>query len=147
MNIKNRFKMNEKGQAFSTFKLLIAAVVAVAILGILLSILGGISMPVGFTDQAQGLLRDVSGGDMTRMGPEVSFSGGSIYGPGAFQSAAGGNPVTFVCRRAFCDVDEGTGELIINNDGRARIIACCTDDACFLGVGASAQDLRDEGCQ
>jgi hypothetical protein len=35
------FYVNKEGQAFSVFKLLIAAVVAIAILGILLSILGG----------------------------------------------------------------------------------------------------------
>ncbi len=37
---------NERGQAFSAFQLLIAAVVAMAILGILMAIIGGIG-PIG----------------------------------------------------------------------------------------------------
>ncbi len=41
---KLKFSTNEKGQAFSTFELLIAAIVALAILGILLSIVGGINI-------------------------------------------------------------------------------------------------------
>ena len=41
---KLKFSTNEKGQAFSTFELLIAAIVALAILGILLSIVGGVNI-------------------------------------------------------------------------------------------------------
>ena len=36
------FKLNKKGQASSTFQLLIAAIVALAILGVLISVIGGI---------------------------------------------------------------------------------------------------------
>ena len=38
-----KFKYKEKGQAFSTFQLLIAAVVALALLGVLMPIIGGIN--------------------------------------------------------------------------------------------------------
>jgi len=39
------FGLNQKGQAFDTFKLLIAAIIAIAILGILLSILNIVQFP------------------------------------------------------------------------------------------------------
>lgn len=39
----NSFKRNKKGQAFSTFQLLIAAVVALALLGVLMSIIGNVN--------------------------------------------------------------------------------------------------------
>jgi hypothetical protein len=38
--------LNQKGQAFSVFQLLIAAIVAVAILGVLFSVMGGINVGV-----------------------------------------------------------------------------------------------------
>ena len=37
------FKLNKKGQASSTFQLLIAAIVALAILGVLISVIGGVN--------------------------------------------------------------------------------------------------------
>lgn len=130
-----------KGQAFSTFKLMIAAVVAVAILGILLSILGGITSPVGFEEQAESLLRDVSGGGSIQRGPEVSFTEGSIYSGSAgtsLSAVVGGRPVNFKCGVGFCspgETDEWGTQLEIEHDGRASLIACCEENECYLGIG------------
>lgn len=46
MNFLNLFRLNQKGQAFDVFKLLIAAVVALAILGILFGILRNVIVGV-----------------------------------------------------------------------------------------------------
>ena len=136
-----------KGQAFSTFKLLIAAVVAVAILGILLQILGQIGAPVGFQDQAEELLRDVRGSPGVSMaGPEVEISEGS-YSADIFTEAAGGWQVVYQCADyAFldCDEDDPDGSLDAETDGNAELYACCNEDEgpnrCYLGVGVDVGD-------
>ena len=45
------FKLNKKGQASSTFQLLIAAIVALAILGVLISVIGGLDIGTDKPDQ------------------------------------------------------------------------------------------------
>lgn len=49
-NLVNKLKLNKKGQAFSTFQLLIAAVVALALLGVLLPIILNV-IPMGSEPQ------------------------------------------------------------------------------------------------
>lgn len=137
-----------RGQAFSTFKLMIAAVVAVAILGILLSILGGIQNPVGFDQQAKSLLKDVSGGGSIQKGPEVSLSSGSIYDGSLgspLSSAAGGKSVEFSCGTGFCS-PQGSWDssLEISNDGRSDMTACCSDDTCYLGIGIDTSEIKNK---
>lgn len=135
-----------KGQEFSTFKLLIAAVVAIAILGILLQILGGITTPVGFEQQARELLRDARDGGVVRRGPEVPFESGSLYTGGAFSDAAGGGNVEFRCDRGFCDPEGSWGSTLeITGDGDSDFLVCCDDDdTCYIGVGADTDDMTSE---
>lgn len=52
-NLFSRKKLNQKGQAFSTFQLLIAAVVALAILVLLLNIIGSLPTPGTTKPQAE----------------------------------------------------------------------------------------------
>lgn len=142
--------MNNKGQAFSTFKLLIAAVVAVAILGILLSILEGMTNPVGFDQQAKNLLQEVSGSSSIQQGPEVSISE-ALYKGEDFQGAAKGNPVEFVCKKPLCgwesgDTLSGEDSIMVDTEGSAKLAACCTDSTCYLGIGTSVQDLNTNFC-
>lgn len=50
------FKLNKKGQASSTFQLLIAAIVALAILGVLISVIGGLDIGTDKPDQVTNAL-------------------------------------------------------------------------------------------
>jgi len=135
-----------KGQEFSTFKLLIAAVVAIAILGILLQILGGITTPVGFEQQAREILRDARHGGVVRRGPEVPFDSGTIYTGDAFSGAAGGLDVEFKCERGFCDVTDGDSTLEITSDGDSDFLVCCDADGekCYIGIGVDSGDMSIE---
>lgn len=155
-----------KGQAFSTFKLLIAAVVAVAILGILLQILGMISPPLGFEDQAGQVLSEATGGGV-RTGATIPFEEGDSYigdGDSSFYIEAGATEVRFGCDTGFCEprIDDATEEgswsevLRIESDGEAEIRACCNNDVsgtlgwnedelCFVGIGAD-RSIMEEVC-
>jgi len=86
-------KLNEKGQEFSVFKLVIAAIVAVAILGVLLSIMGGLVLP-----------GSEPGPEITRVVKSLMNAPGQ---PGKT------NPVTFKQDTAITSaaVAEGTGAL------------------------------------
>jgi len=140
-----------RGQAFSTFKLLIAAVVAVAILGILLQILGMVRPPLGFEEQAGELLRDVQDGGVVRRGPNIPFSEGDIYSGGegtSFYQEAGSQEVHFGCGIGFCEIEEGDWgpTLEVTTDGDAEILACCEDGPrqCYVGVGVEVLSIREK---
>ncbi len=67
---------NQKGQAFSVFQLLIAAVVALAILGLLMSIIGGLSFTASKEpDQvSKDLLRSAINGQFTGKVEDATFT-------------------------------------------------------------------------
>lgn len=80
-----------KGQAFDVFKLMIAAVVAVAILAILLGILRGISPAVGDPlAVTQQLLRDCYSGKIAKTSPNpVTFRQGDAITVDSIVSGTG----------------------------------------------------------
>ena len=144
-----------RGQAFDTFKLMIAAVIAVAILGILLGILGGISPPgQGFTDTTTQLIGEAvrSPGAIRSSSGEVSFTGGDEFPGSIFEDTSGGRNIKYEYASGFC----GTGVsctnlccvytqgsqtfLKINRNFNAKIYVCCkqsTSDECKVGIGKS----------
>ena len=131
-----------RGQAFDTFKLMIAAVVAVAILGILLGILGGISTPgQGFTPTAKQLITQATQnpGQTFPSAGEVNFKKDSIIPAKVFQTASGGKPVKFIVNNSLKNLCSNTGDsLRINNHFNSRIYACCGDFSTGCEIGISA---------
>ena len=150
----------KKGQAFDTFKLMIAAVVAVAILGILLSILSGISVP---NDPASMINQQLSKayqykGSTFVSQSEASFQSGVVYSEGSFKSSAGGvAEIAFYCddnlqetTPNICEEVKKTvsssynDQLKINGDFKEKIQVCCNtgsatlSNRCHVGVGADA---------
>lgn len=131
------------GQAFDTFKLMIAAVVAVAILGILLSILGSIPVPgLSFSDTAPSLLARAyqQQGSVFPSQGEVQFQSGEIHVSSAFAGSIGARPVEFSCLAPLPCTIGGTdsSQLTISSSFKSKIYACCQTDKCKIGVGASS---------
>ena len=140
----------QKGQAFDTFKLMIAAVVAVAILGILLGILGGISTPgQGFDDTAKQLITRAtnSPGAIYPSSGEVSFEANSLFPSLIFESSSGGKPVLFDCND-YTATDGNKVEIsklciggssleVLNSDFRQRIYVCCGSGSCKIKIGTT----------
>ena len=140
-----------RGQAFDTFKLMIAAVVAVAILGILLSILGGISFSgQEFGNAAQQLLQTCSSNPpMGKPSPgRISFQKGSTYPESMFTTASGGRDVYFNCGSlgtGLCqEITTGSGSrvLSINGNFKSKLHVCCNTTSgssdlgpCTIGIG------------
>jgi len=131
-----------RGQAFDTFKLMIAAVVAVAILGILLGILGGIS-PIGqdFGNTAKQMLSSASQspGMVKPSAGEVNFQKDSIYPSSMFTTAAGGRTVKFDCGSLESEIcDDSGSQLEIKGNFHTKIYVCCEEDVtgnCKVGIG------------
>ena len=127
-----------KGQAFDTFKLLIAAVVAVAILGILLAILQGITPP---SDPATLIREQLSKAHQYEESAFVSqaqatFVGGSSFKGDSFKDAIGGSgDITFDCSDDLdnCDDDPNT-TLKIDAPFDAYIGACCEGTECLVSI-------------
>lgn len=128
--------MASRGQAFSTFKLMIAAVVAVAILGILLSILGGITMPGA--NPADMIGRQVSKasqyeGSTFRSSSTASFKSGTSYNEDSFMDKIGGvGTIKFKCastlqQNNMCNGDNSgeTNALRLNGAFSAKVGAQC----------------------
>ncbi len=148
-----------RGQAFSTFKLMIAAVVAVAILGILLSILGGIQSPMGFEQQAKNLLSEVSASPGTaKKGPSATLTPG-IYSLSNLQAAASGT-LHVKCNRGQCGYtgDPDSDSWFTSDDGSLKVsskltavslAACCTSTGgdCYLGIGMDVDTVYDNKCK
>jgi hypothetical protein len=143
----------KRGQAFDTFKLMIAAVIAVAILGILLGILGTISVPgAGFDDTVKSLLQRSysTPGVTTASTGDVTFTQGSVYPGSAFsQYTDGTTPAKFKCSStAFCtqptaDPDPTVSATVlgdtleIKSNFKSKIYVVCNRDeeVCCVGVG------------
>lgn len=139
-----------KGQAFDTFKLLIAAVVAVAILGILLGILGGIFWPGANPYQ---VAKDQLTSASNYKGlPQIStstaaFKKGMTMDGGAdtFKNAIGGvgsiqfhcsTDVASACQYGTSTADPNSNTAIILRDFSALISACCSSgNACNVYIG------------
>jgi len=84
--------LNSRGQAYSTFKLLIAAIVAVAVLYILMSILGmipNIGGDIGTTTRNMIQKQADSLGALETTPSAVSFNGGSNLAPSALVGTTG----------------------------------------------------------
>lgn len=137
-----------KGQAFDTFKLMIAAVVAVAILGILMGILSQITIPgQSFDDTAKTLLTKAvsSPGVKYPSSGDVTFVKDSIYPGSAFEDTTGGVPVKFKCNSGtLCTPDSALGvELAVVANFKSKIYVQCNTGptSCCIWVGIS-----DETC-
>lgn len=134
-----------KGQAFDTFKLMIAAVIAVAILGILLGILGGISPPGA--DPASIIKEQLSKAYQFQKSVFVSttqanFQSGVLYSPESFKQSIGGTgDIQFVCASSLSGVCTGGSTLSITGNFKAVISACfdpTSPGTGWVGVGPSA---------
>jgi len=130
-----------KGQAFDTFKLLIAAVVAVAILGILLSIMSGIVIPGAEPQRVIGeqLSKAVEFPLSTFVSQvKAGFKSGTIFSPDSFKDSLGGTGnVKFDCSpdvATVCKVENNN--LKILSDFDEFISVCCKDTKnCNVLVG------------
>lgn len=132
-----------KGQAFDTFKLLIAAVIAVAILGILLSIMSGIILPGADSQQVIGeQLKKASQFPHSTFisQAKASFQAGNYLSASSFTDALGGSSVTI----AFQCSDDLSDACKITTDKKLHIVsvftayvgACCTTPkACTVVIG------------
>jgi len=139
-----------KGQAFDTFKLMIAAVIAVAILGILLGILGGISPPGA--DPASIIREQLSKanqfpGSIFVSSTQANFNSGVKYVASSFTDVIGGTgTVSFACGKdesAVCTVtpngDSPNGDtVLITGNFKAVISACYKSGAAKVGIGKDA---------
>ncbi len=134
-----------RGQAFDTFKLMIAAVVAVAILGILMGILGGITVPGA---DPTNIIRDQLAKAYQYKGStfvstsEAQFQAGIEYSAESFKDVIGGgsNEIKFYCPAGLCKTTAVNGDdiLPIENSFRAKIKVKCetgTPTTCHVGIG------------
>jgi hypothetical protein len=131
-----------KGQAFDTFKLLIAAVVAIAILGILLNILSNMpNLTANPTNTIKTALSDAfQSQGIPSMSPSKAAFQKNINFPSTtklFLDAVGGNSITFDCS-AYLKPDscDGGPTLMIKRDFSAYVSACCAPSGpCKVIVG------------
>ena len=147
-------KLGQKGQAFSTFKLLIAAIVAVVILVILLSVLGIVNFnpqtdPVTGASDALDTAYQVKG--MLSQSDAVMFSNGySLTRRAIVNKASIGLDITQVCLslgdytdnpRGFeGGIDEGDEAKIVYNGGGTRNVKIAA--VCYRGD--EIEDVIDE---
>jgi len=133
-----------KGQAFSTFQLMIAAIVAIAILGVLMSILNVIPQPGANPIQVmEDLLRDGRQyqGSSFVSSSDPSFQSGMMISEESFKQSVfqGVDPtITFVCSDNLGDsCDNSTaGQLTVVSDFSAKVTATCSDSTtCTITVG------------
>jgi hypothetical protein len=140
-----------RGQAFDTFKLLIAAVVAIAILGILLGILSGIILPGADPETiiGQQLTKAYQYEGSTFVSPaNANFKSGVSYSSASFTDKIGGvGSIEFQCSSELKGTSSVCKESGTNNDRvdvkgdfTAKISACCEPNqsppACHIMVGA-----------
>lgn len=144
-DLRGVLMFGNKGQAFDTFKLMIAAVIAVAILGILLAILSGIIFPG--QDPATMMKQQLQQatqypGSIFVSQTQADFKAGVQYVQGSFADVLGGAgyKVDFICGvivRSGCTT--GTNIVTISGDFKAVVKACCTSsNQCKVGIGSDA---------
>ena len=148
-----------KAQAFDVFQLMIAAVIAVAILGILLSIIGQIFIPSQRPIQmAQEKLTDAyqyEGGIFTSA-TKATFQKGDTIPLSIFSKNVGAWPITLVCARYITDstndlatCDTTNKQIIVKKTFEAEISACCKKiegNNCYLYVGCTPNNCGDTAC-
>ena len=139
----------KKGQAFDVFQLMIAAVIAVAILGILLSIIGQIFIPSQRPIQmAQEKLTDAYQyeGAIFTSATKATFQKGESIPTNIFSKNVGAVPITLKCASYIGSQDPKLAEcannqISVQSTFEALISACCTDTGgtlgCYLYVGGT----------
>lgn len=156
--------MNQNGQAYSTFKLLIAAIVAMAILAILIPIIMQVMglIKANPTDEAKSLMSSLidAPGSM-RITKEVSFGPGTdlsgsalaervsvskdqiCMSTGDFETAKSGKP-GFECLN--CEAPEASQQRIVFNGTAERVVKIAIVCNKWTGkTGGLAADLDDYG--
>ena len=158
------FKLNKKGQASSTFQLLIAAIVALAILGVLISVIGGIGGISGdpTTATKQLLKNQINNPGAESCTDPVEFSAKknkSLAASGITKDS--GLDVEQVVFTAFDDDDkmhisgfttQGDGALLQYNSQSSRKVVVCIicdeahrlNDAIGDNLGDSYADLIED---
>ena len=101
-------RINQKGQSYSTFKLLISAIVAVAILAVLMQILGMVDI---FQQDPNALTKQELTGALTNLGApqivkEAIFSNGTVLSAQAISDNSGIEP-TQLCMGISAVEDSG----------------------------------------
>lgn len=134
-----------KGQAFDTFKLLIAAVIAVAILGILLSIMSSIVVPGAEPQRVikEQLREGVEFPKSTFLSQvKANFKSGTGFSADSFKDALGGTgTIKFYCSddlTGVCKPSSDRLSLSILGDFNEVIGVCCKDTKncnVFVGTG------------
>ena len=109
--------MDNRGQAFSVFQLLIAAIVAVAILGVLFMILGNIVTPTGdpVTEISQALQTAKTGGQSESRAFSMS-AGNSVRGTDFERYAIEGDMVLFYVNTDQLNLDDASGFEVASRD-------------------------------
>jgi len=128
-----------RGQAFDTFKLMIAAVVAVAILGILLSILGTIKPPAGDPKSVGNqLLRECAPTCGGKSSDIIRFHGvkDDAISTEEFTTGTGVSSLTVACSEYPANFECGTTGLKYEatSDISARLHVSCAQGVCTLTV-------------
>lgn len=148
-NIIKKLKLNKKGQAFSTFQLLIAAVVALALLGVLLPIImKNVNIGGNPEESAQTLIRSqVNSVGSLRYTDEVKFKDGDSISAAALAEGTG------LSRQQVCVVNPGTsftgGGATITYDSSSTLsyqigVFCDYYDEMFDSDNPSLEDFEDE---
>lgn len=149
----------KRGQAFETMMLVISVIVAIAILGVLLNILGGVSFGVGDPKEIMKTeLKSINSAGYGFSQPkEAEFKSGayidqrSVIGDApilADQLAFGcksGNTVCGTGRDVAIEVNKE--DLIVNKNTKAFIVVCGDESKdqpnYCVGVGRQPADARD----
>lgn len=129
--------MTMKGQAFSTFKILISAVFALIFLGIIYTVVSGYTSPLSSADAIKDALKQANNAQslcFSRTG--VDFSEGDELISASFA----GKPVCFVpsghfpadkCWSPCC------GSVLVKGKISTAISIVCNDANCYIYMGSS----------
>lgn len=135
--------LNSRGQEFDVFKLVIAAIVAVAILGVLLSIMGGLVLPGSepgpeITRVVKSLIN--APGQPGKTNP-VTFKQGTALTAAAIAVGTGSLGEDQIC---FSTGDFGEDQFEVSSDGRVLSYKRTTDFTARAQVICAAGDSLEE---
>ena len=147
----------KKAQAFDVFQLMIAAVIAVAILGILLSIIGQIFIPSQRPIQViQEKLTDAYQyqGALFTSATKATFQKDDSIPASIFKKNAGGRVPSVVCAEFIDPTDAsqsqlascGTDQILVKSTFDATVATCCDQSGCYIYVGASPSIVTAGSC-
>jgi len=131
----------KKAQAFDVFQLMIAAVIAVAILGILLSIIGQIFIPSQRPIQViQEKLTDAYQYQeaVFTSATKATFQKDDSIPMSIFKKNAGGTEPSLNCGAFITDSELATcggTSVQVKSTFDAQISTCCSGNACYVSVG------------